>query len=231
MIPITVMMMTGNIKLIPEELKDIAKYLGYDIKAYLVHKSMGRPCSRSISYEDICKKIDEIMEEKHKDISTHIDEKFKKGAYELIEKYFKKIPEDERKKLFKYSSSVKSNIMIDVVIDENARETLVNIRNKFDDNEIKSLLSHSDEIKEYIKNINSNKYKSYSFTISSNNTNTSYRNSYSYSRTNGIIDEVYNTIFKILFHSGKFKNVTKNSYYNNIEVITYDYQKFYVKIQ
>eukprot|EP00833_Pecoramyces_ruminatium_P011209 jgi/Orpsp1_1/1185241/evm.model.c7180000092897.1 len=231
-----------NIKYIPEELKDIAKCLGYDIKASLVHKSIGRPCSRNISYEDICKKIDNLMEEKHKNKATYVDPKFKKGAYKLIEKYFKKITEKERKKLFPYSSSVKSNIIIDVVIDENARETLVNIRNKYDDDEIKKLQIYSDKVKELLRSIDSNKNISYSFIIGSG-TNSSYgysnsysKNkpkksfgfSYSYSNNNEIMDEIYDIIYKILYNSGEFKDVTWNS--NDIEVKTFDNDKYFIKI-
>jgi len=141
-----------RIKLIPEELKDIAKDLEYDIKAILVHKSMNRPCLKSMSYNDMCRKIDGIIKEKYNDKSTYTDKKFKNAAYNLIEKYFKTINEDEKTELFTYSHSVKSNIMIDVIIDESARETLVNIRNEFDDDEIDNLLKNSKEIKELLKN-------------------------------------------------------------------------------
>jgi len=194
-----------NIKLIPEELKDIAKKLGYDIRAELVHESMERPCSRNMSYEDVCKKIDEIMEEKYNNKSTYNDEDFKDGAYQLIEQYFKTISEKEKEKLFKFTYSNKSHIIVNVIIDEQARQTLVGIRNVFDDNQIKRLMKHAEKIKEILKELESP-------TVISNR---------SYNIIKIIYKEMdhslYNIIFELLDDSERFENVYQINH-NVIEV-------------
>ncbi|KAG4091317.1 hypothetical protein H8356DRAFT_1708124 [Neocallimastix lanati (nom. inval.)] len=239
----------NNIKLIPKELKDIAKYLGYDVRAGLVHKSIGRPCSRSISYEDICKKIDELIEKKHKNKDTYKDKNFKKAAYILLEKYFKTMEEIEIKKLFPYSYLLKNNIIIDVVIDESARETLVNIGNTYDDDEIKELLKNSNEIKQFLKTIKRKQFlkiihkdSSQSIVIGSGpnserisrffkkyNNRISYSNNeYYYSGPNSkMIDEIYNIIYKILDNSNEFNNVILNK--SNIKIETFGYE-FFIKV-
>jgi len=53
-----------KIKYIPDQLKEIAKHLGYDIKAKLVHRDIGRPCKNKMSYEKICEIIDELIKKK-----------------------------------------------------------------------------------------------------------------------------------------------------------------------
>jgi len=121
---------------------------------------MERPCSRSMSYEDVCKKIDKIMEEKYNNKSTYNDEDFKDGAYQLIEKYFKTISENEKEKLFNYTYEKKSNITVDVINDEQARETLVNIRNEYNDDEVKQLITNSNKIKKIIKDMEFSNYES-----------------------------------------------------------------------
>jgi len=218
-----------EIKLIPEELKDIAKKLGYDIRAQLVHERMERPCSRSMSYEDVCKKIDEIMEEKYNDKSTYNDEDFKDGAYQLIEKYFKTISEIEKEKLFSYTYEKKSNITVDVIIDEQARETLVNIRNEYNDDEVKQLITNSNKIKKIIKDMEFSNYESSQSSVigsGSKSIKITYGSGMDHSKYDslfesfirygdfyfenkneetGIIGEAY--IYELLRDSGKFKNV------------------------
>jgi len=222
-----------KIKIIPEELKDIAKYLGYDIKSILIHKDMGRPCQRSMSYEKLCEKIDKIMQEKHNDKSTYTDPDFKKGAYELIEKYFKTKSEDELTNSFKYTYSVKNNIMIDVVLDEEARKTLVNIRNKYNDDEIKHLLNHSSEIKEFLKkSLSKNSTQSIVIGRSNNNIRISYNGYYNSYNNNTTIDDIYNIIYKLLLNSNKFRDVSmKNSIYGGIKIVTFNGYEFIIEVR
>ena len=67
---------------IPEKLKDISKYLGYDARKYLVHEKMGRACSDNnvISYDSFCTKIDELIIEKYNNKNNYIQQDFKTAA-------------------------------------------------------------------------------------------------------------------------------------------------------
>ena len=73
---------------IPEELKDISKILGLDIRQYLIHKKMGRLCSQNYTYKDLCSRVDDLMIEKYQDSSNFTNKMFKKAASSLLEEYF-----------------------------------------------------------------------------------------------------------------------------------------------
>ncbi|ORX79571.1 hypothetical protein BCR32DRAFT_300799 [Anaeromyces robustus] len=194
--------MNRKINYIPEELKDISKDLGYDVRSKLVHKKMGILCNRSMSYKKICRIIDEFMRKKYNDKSSYSDSNFRNGAFKLIEEYFYNNDEKEMEKYFEYTYSMKSNITIDVIIDKSDRETLVKIRNKYGDEEVRKLIEHSDEVKEALKYLEFSKNNQ-----SSNNTSTTIvcsgsrsiqvtYNSEMDSYEKKIYNEVFNTIIK-----------------------------------
>ncbi|KAL6608883.1 hypothetical protein U3516DRAFT_904879, partial [Neocallimastix sp. 'constans'] len=86
--------------------------------------------------------------------------------------------------------------MIDVVIDEEACKTLVNIRNEYNDDEIKHLLNHSTEIKEFLKkSLSKSSTQSIVIGRSTSNIRISYNGNYNSYNNNTTIDDIYNILF------------------------------------
>ncbi|OUM69104.1 hypothetical protein PIROE2DRAFT_2989 [Piromyces sp. E2] len=75
-----------------EMLKDNVNYLGYDIRKYLVHPSIEKlSMIKSISLEEINKKIDELFEKNYNDPKKYFNTNYGKAAKNLIEDYFEKM--------------------------------------------------------------------------------------------------------------------------------------------
>jgi len=75
-----------------EKLKDVVSYLGYDIRKYLVHPSIGKlHMIKSISLEKINKKIDALFEKNYNDPKKYSNSNYKKATKFLIVDYFERM--------------------------------------------------------------------------------------------------------------------------------------------
>jgi len=126
-----------------EKLKKIALYLDYDVRNELVHKSMGNPCLKNMSYKDICNKIDEKMFAEYKDISNHQNENYKNAAKYLSE-YFDEIGEKQAEKLFHLTFSIKEAIAYNVIYDEKIRKDFFELDKAFGINNLSELSKNAD---------------------------------------------------------------------------------------
>jgi len=133
---------SNNKEKIPEELKDIAKILGFDIRQYLVHESMGRICEQSYSYKEICLKIDELMIKKYRDSSNFSDKNFKKAANSLLEEYFDVIGEEKAKEYFPETYSQKDGITLNVIYDKQQRKNMTEFGKLYGSEAISKLLNN-----------------------------------------------------------------------------------------
>eukprot|EP00833_Pecoramyces_ruminatium_P003026 jgi/Orpsp1_1/1177058/evm.model.c7180000060037.1 len=129
-------------ELIPEELKDIAKSLGYDVRNVLIHSSMNNLCSSRMLYSEICKEIDKLINEKYEDPKNHSDPNFKNSVNNLIEVYFEKIGDSNAKKYFVYTYTKKEHITMNVIFDKKTRSNLAELGNKYGSNAIPKLLNN-----------------------------------------------------------------------------------------
>jgi len=82
---------TKNIEMIPEELKDIAKDLNYDVRKYLIHKNIDRICRDCVSEKEVNEKIAKLIEENNNNPNKRSDPKFKDVTNSLNEYNFEKI--------------------------------------------------------------------------------------------------------------------------------------------
>ncbi|OUM57448.1 hypothetical protein PIROE2DRAFT_17572 [Piromyces sp. E2] len=136
----------NDIENIPEKLKDIAEHLNYHVRNNLVHKSMDNPCSKDITYREVCYEIDERIKNNYNDTNKHSDPKFKKAARYLIEEYFKEIIDiNEEKRYFPYTSSHKEIIILNVLYTVEDRKNMTEL-GKLGDKCISSLLENKDAI-------------------------------------------------------------------------------------
>jgi len=82
---------TKTIEFIPEELKDISKGFGYDVRKYLLHPRMDRICNKNVSEKEMNEKIAKLMEDNNNNPSKRSDSNFYDVANSLIEYNFEKI--------------------------------------------------------------------------------------------------------------------------------------------
>ena len=129
---------------IPEKLKNISKYLGYDARKYLVHEKMGRPCSDNnvISYDSFCTKIDELIIEKYNDKNNYIKQDFKTAANILLEDYFDFIGENNAKKNFPKTFAIKDDILLNVIYNKQTRKDIAEFGKSYGSGTIKILLDN-----------------------------------------------------------------------------------------
>lgn len=132
---------------LPEKLKNISKNLGYDIRKYLVHESMERPCTKYYTYNMLCMKIDELMVEKYKDNNNFKQANFKNAAISLLEDYFDIIGEEDSKKYFPKSMSIKDNIILNVIYNKQDRKNMTEFGRTYGSDSMKILLNNPNLIK------------------------------------------------------------------------------------
>ena len=96
-----------------------------------------------MDYNDICKKIDELMNKKFNDTNNHQNEKFKKAAKYLLE-YFDDMDKKEANKYFHWTFSTKEKIAYNVIYDENTRRNFSELDKAFG---IKNLSQLSNNVK------------------------------------------------------------------------------------
>ena len=137
-----------------EKLKEIALYLGIDVKEKLVHKSMGNPCLKDMHYKDICNIIDQIMNKKFKIITNHQNENFRKAAKYLSE-YFDEIGEKEAEKYFRSTFEIKEKIAYNVIYDEKTRKNFTELDKAFGIKDL-SELSKNTKIQKIVKKLLNN---------------------------------------------------------------------------
>ena len=135
---------------IPENLKDISKNLGYDVRKYLAHEKMERPCLNNISYIHFCIKIDDLIAEKYKNSSNFTDTNFKNAANSLIEEYFDKIGEEKAKTNFPRTFENKENIILNVIYDKQTRKNMTEYGKSYGSGTIKILLDNPKLVKSII---------------------------------------------------------------------------------
>ena len=138
-----------------EEIKNIAFYLGYDIREKLIHKEMKISFIKNIEFKEICYKIDDIMENKFNDQKNHQDPNFKLGARYLLE-YFDNIGEEKANNYFPKTFLIKEKITYNVIYDEKTRKDISTIQRLFK-NDLSVLSEKSESLIEFIKN--EEKYK------------------------------------------------------------------------
>ena len=135
----------------PEQIKDIAKCLGYNVKELLVHEGMKNPCHKNMLFKDICNKIDELINEKFNDPKNYQDSNYKKAARSIAE-YFDDIGEQKAKLLFYRTYTIKEKISYNVIYDESTRKYFADLEKTFNSNEL-SKLSSNFEVKSLVKKI------------------------------------------------------------------------------
>ena len=135
---------------LPEVLKDISETLGYDVRDILIHEKIGRPCSKSFSYDNLCKKIDSLMIKKYKDTANFNDKNFKNAANSLIEEYFDSIGEEKSKTLFPKTFANKENIILNVIYDKKVRKHMTELGKIYGSENFKKLLDNPNIINSII---------------------------------------------------------------------------------
>ena len=128
--------------IIPEELKNISKNVGYDIKEILVHENMERTCSENLSFSEFCKDLDDrVIENCHKQIYCS-NNQFKQSLNNLIETYFEKIGEKKAKFLFPKIFSAKENIILNIIYDKQTRENMAKLGQSYGTDAIPKILDN-----------------------------------------------------------------------------------------
>ncbi|OUM68466.1 hypothetical protein PIROE2DRAFT_3755 [Piromyces sp. E2] len=124
----------------PEQIKDIARYLGYNVKELLVHEGMKNPCPKNMLIKDICNKIDELINEKFNDPKNYQDSNYRKAA------------KKKAKLLFYRTYTNKEKISYNVIYDESTRKNFADLEKTFNSNELTKMTNNS-EVKTLIKKI------------------------------------------------------------------------------
>ena len=190
---------------IPEELKDISKILGFDIRNSLAHESMERLCLNNYSYKQLCLKIDELMTDKYKDSNNFSDENFKTAANNLIEEYFDKIGKNNAKIYFPKTFLEQEGIILNVIYNKDMRKNVAEIGKKYG-SEIYDVLLRNPIIMKYIINneLNDSNYNP-DLLEKLNFINDDFDSENPINRKTGISGEAY--IYELLLESNKYKNV------------------------
>ena len=148
-------------EIIPEELKNISKILGYDIRKYLIHQNMGRPCLSSISYSYMCNLIEKLVIEKYKKSSNFSEPNFKSAASSLIEEYFEIIGEENAKIYFPKICAIKDRIILNVIYDKKARKNMTEFGKIFGSDATKICLENPNLVQSIINGeLTDSNYKS-----------------------------------------------------------------------
>jgi len=129
-------------EVIPEELKNISKKLGYDVKKILINKNMERSCSESLSLFDLCRIIDNLVKKKYNNPENHPDKEFREAINDLIENYFESIEEEKIKDLFPFIISKKEQIILNVIYDKKTRKDITELVQNYGTDAIEKMLKN-----------------------------------------------------------------------------------------
>ena len=129
-------------EVIPEELKNISKKLGYDVKKILINKNMERSCSESLSLFDLCRIIDNLVKKKYNNPENHPDKEFREAINDLIENYFESIEEEKIKDLFPFVISKKEQIILNVIYDKKTRKDITELVQNYGTDAIEKMLKN-----------------------------------------------------------------------------------------
>eukprot|EP00833_Pecoramyces_ruminatium_P015499 jgi/Orpsp1_1/1189531/evm.model.d7180000072673.1 len=139
---------------IPNELKEISKYLNSDIRNSLIHESIGRKSYlQDKLYRDICEDIDglikreydKFMNEKINNPNIQPDPDFKTAVNSLIESYFEIIGINEAQKYFPLIFPEKENIILNVIYNKETRKKMTELGKQYDlEKFIPTLLENKD---------------------------------------------------------------------------------------
>eukprot|EP00833_Pecoramyces_ruminatium_P012595 jgi/Orpsp1_1/1186627/evm.model.d7180000052101.1 len=135
----------------PEQIKDIAQCLGYNVKELLVHEGMGNPCTKNMALENICDKIDELIDGKFNNPKNYHDNNYKKAVKSIVE-YFDDIGEQKAILLFSRTFKMKEKLTYNVIYDESTRKNFADLEKTFNTNEL-SKLSNNSEVKTLVKKV------------------------------------------------------------------------------
>ena len=189
--------------IISEELKDISKLLDYDVREILAHESMENPCLNNITYNYLCLKIDELVDEKYKNPNNFTDKKYKEAVNYLIEEYFEEIGDIKAKNYFPKIYNNKENIILNVIYDKQTRKNITELGKKFGNNSISVILENSEVIKALMNGELSDK--------NFHNKNNDLSNNASFTLKNGIKvilnDEIASNEKDIDFYKKSFDNI------------------------
>ncbi|OUM65748.1 hypothetical protein PIROE2DRAFT_7163 [Piromyces sp. E2] len=128
---------TNEIELISEELKDIAKDLGYDVRKYLIHPKINRICNSNVSEKEMNEKIAKLMEENNNNPVKRNDSNFNDVANSLIEYNFLKL---------------RNNSLNDEIMYIFGKVYIANIRNRLRELENPSVIDSKRWVWELIQN-------------------------------------------------------------------------------
>ena len=129
-------------EIIPEELKNISKKLGYDAKNILVHKDLKRPCEDCLSLSELCKKIDDLVKKKYKKQDNNLNREFREAVNDLIEIYFESIDEEKKNYLFPFIASKKDQIILNVIYNKKTRKDITELGKSYGIDAIEKLLKN-----------------------------------------------------------------------------------------
>jgi len=120
---------------IPDELKDIAKDLGDDVRTYLIHPCINinrsNKMPKLLTKNDVCIKIDNLVKTNYDDPKKHLDSKFKQIVNNLVETYYDKIGDEEFKKYFEFTSSERDTIILKVIYNKETRKNMAELGKKY----------------------------------------------------------------------------------------------------
>ena len=214
---------------IPENLKDISKILGCDIRQYLAHEKMGRPCSQNYPYKDLCSEIDELMIKKYKDSINFTNKIFKKAASSLLEEYFDVIGEEKSREYFPQTFPIKDRIILNVIYDKQQRKNMNGFGRSYGNDAFSTLLKNPKLMKGIIDGeITDSNYKT-NIRIEKNNNDNNVENEEeeeeedSYDNKQLIINKDSKSI-TIPLNSDLASNKKALNFYKNIFIQIMDYK-------
>jgi len=103
-------------EIISDELKNISKDLGYDVRKYLIHKNFNKQIylSGMITLNDICIKIVNTIKTKFNELEY--TPRYKNSIIELIKSYFVNNNERYFQRYFPFIFNNKENIIVNIII-------------------------------------------------------------------------------------------------------------------
>jgi len=150
----------NNYKLIPNELKDVAEILSYNIRNELIHEDIGRICSESITYKDICNKIDQFIIDNYNNKTN--TKNLKRATGYIIETYFDIIGPEDSKLYFYNTYYKKDDITLNVIYDKKTRKNMTELGKKFGEDSITKLLENEKIVEGLINGeLTNEKYNNY----------------------------------------------------------------------